>query len=156
MDTEREELHNRLTNRHKSDSSKKAWKRHHSNYMRGARERERNTMNKSFYGVAKEIEATLSEANMQKDNVFEQECVISFDNISGGVGIKVNTEAGTISISTTLEETGAGAYRPVNIQDETQYKTIYNGLKEDLLNLCKHLDEELTQVLAKHGLKSTK
>ena len=47
IDGDREALHHRLTNRKKSNAAKMAWKKHHSNYMRGVRNRQRDSLNQS-------------------------------------------------------------------------------------------------------------
>lgn len=40
--------------------------------------------------------------------------------------------------------------------DDATLKVLYSNLKDDLMNLCKTFDEEINQILAKNGLKSTK
>ena len=153
MDQDKKEQQHRLYNREKSASAEKAWKRHHASYMRGARERERNYMNKTFYGVAKELEKTMDESRLSRDNIFDLEASISFETVSGALALKVNEENGTVSIACSLDETGSGAY---GLQDTNNIKSVYEGLRDDLQNLCNNFDEELTQVLAKYGLKPTK
>ena len=155
-EVEDKERHNRLTNKEKSYAAQKAWKRHHASYMRGTRERERNMENKTFYGIAKELESRLTEAEVAKDNVFEQNALITFNNISGGISIGINKEDQTVSISCTLPEQGSGAYKLLNAQDETALQNLYTNLKEDLLNLCNTFDQEIQQIISKNGLKSTK
>jgi len=157
MEHDREERteENRFIDRNKSQGGKKAWKRHHASFMQGARERERKMEKKTFYGVAKDLEEMLSEAKVLQDNVFEQEYKMSFEFISGGITLKVNKDTGEVSISTSLEETGSGAYA-LQQADEGTLTNTYNGLKEDMMNICKKFDEEVQQSLAKYGLKSTK
>ena len=155
MDQDREAQHNRLTNNKKSQAARKAWKRHHASYMSGTRKRERNYMNKTFYGVAKEIEEALSESRISRDNVFNMELTISFETISGGVSLKANDEDKTVSISCTLDETGSGAYG-LTTGEPDAIKNVYNGLKDDLQNLCNNFDQEFQQLIAKYGLKPTK
>ena len=89
-ESDEEERSHRLNNREKSDAAKLAWKRHHSSYMRGTRKRERNMENRTFYGIAKELDEAVNEATIQTDNVFDKQEVLSFDTISGGIafGIK--------------------------------------------------------------------
>ena len=146
-----EEQKHRLYHREQSDASKLAWKRHHGSYMRGIARREREKMNKSFYAICKEFD----ESEISKDNVFDTELNISLDNIAGGISMSVNRENGNVSISTSLEQTGSGQYRLTQYDDET-LKTLYNNMKSDLTELCKSFDEELAQILAKNGLRSTK
>lgn len=155
MDNERKELHNRLTNNKKSRATKKAWKRHHASYMQGTRERERNCMNKTFYGVAKELEEMMSEAAMTQDNQVDDELDITFSNIAGGIGLDIDNKTGNVSISVQLKETGAGNYRTEQI-DQTSLDTLYKNLKTDLLNLARNFDDEIAQLITRYGLKSTK
>ena len=155
-ETEEDERKHRLHNKEKSDAAKIAWKRHHSSYMRGTRKRQRNMENRTFYGIAKELESKLTEAEISKDNVFEQNVVITFNNISGGISVGINKENQTVSISCTLPEHGSGAYKLLNVQDETALQNLYTNLKEDLLNLCNTFDQEIQQIISKNGLKSTK
>lgn len=154
MDQERQAQHNRLTNPHRSKSAKIGWKRYRGNYMRAARKKERDSMNKSFYSLSKEIAEALSEAKIEKDNVFELNSEILFENISGGIAISIND--GNISISTLLNEDGQGNYKLFNTpQDEDSYKNLYNDLKDELFEICKYVDQNIKQVLAKHGLRET-
>ena len=151
MDQDREEQKHRLHNRDKSDAAKLGWKRNHVNYTLGNRKKERENMNKSFYDICKEFD----ESEISKDNVFDTELNISLDNIAGGISMSINRENGNVSISTSLEQTGSGQYRLTQYDDET-LKTLYNNMKNDLTELCKSFDEEIAQVLAKNGLRSTK
>lgn len=136
----------RLTNRKKSDVAKLAWKRNHYSYMRGVRKRERDMENKTFYSLAKELD----EATKVRDNVFKKELDISFDTISGGISLGINN--GTISFSCSLNETGSGSFALEAGHEEALYKSI----SEDLFNICKMVDDEMKQLIAKYGLKSTK
>lgn len=136
----------RLTNRKKSDAAKLAWKRNHYSYMRGVRKRERDMENKTFYSLAKELD----EATKVRDNVFKKELDISFDTISGGISLGINN--GTISFSCSLNETGSGSFALEAGHEEALYKSI----SEDLFNICKMVDDEMKQLIAKYGLKSTK
>lgn len=145
----------RFIDRNKSQAGKKGWKRHHASMMHGVRERERNMENKTFYGVTNDLEEMLDEAKIIRDDVFDQEYDLSFEFISGGVSLKVNKETGEVSITTSLSETGSGAYK-LEVADDASLKQIYDGLKEDITNICKRFDEEVQQSLAKYGLKSTK
>ena len=154
MDQERQAQHNRLTNPHRSKSAKIGWKRYRGNYMSAARKKERDSMNKSFYSLSKEIAEALSEAKIEKDNVFELNSEILFENISGGIAISIND--GNISISTLLNEDGQGNYKLLNTpQEEDTYKNLYNDLKDELFEICKYVDQNIKQVLAKHGLRET-
>lgn len=146
MDQDREAQRHRLTNRKKSDAAKLAWKRHHNSYMNGVRKRERDMENKTFYSLAKELD----EATKVRDNVFKKELDISFDTISGGISLGINN--GTISFSCSLNETGSGSFALEAGHEETLYKSI----AEDLFNICKMVDDEMKQLIAKYGLKSTK
>ena len=146
MDQDREAQRHRLTNRKKSDAAKLAWKRNHSSYMKGVRKRERDMENKTFYSLAKELD----EATKVRDNVFKKELDISFDTISGGISLGINN--GTISFSCSLNETGSGSFALEAGHEEALYKSI----SEDLFNICKMVDDEMKQLIAKYGLKSTK
>ncbi len=156
MDNERESQHNRLTNNKKSASAKRAWKRHHGSFMRGARERERKSMNKTFYGLAKELETKLTEASFAQDNVFETELEIVFSSLAGGIGMKVNADTGAVSFSTTMAELGSGGYKLTQSPTSESIQALYTNVKDDLFNLCQYFDKEMEQILAKNGLKSTK
>lgn len=151
MDQDKKAQKHRLHNREKSDASKIAWKRKHAHYMTGIKKRERENMNKSFYDVCKEMD----EANIAKDNVFDTELEISLDNIAGGINLKINKENGNVSISTALTQTGSGQYRLTDFDDET-LKKLFGELKDELLELCQNFDEGIQQIIAKHGLNSTK
>lgn len=148
---EREEQRHRLYNRERSDATKIAWKKYRVNYNRGIKKREREEMRKSFYDICREMD----EANITRDNVFESNLDISLETIAGGISLAINKENGNISISTTLEQTGSGQYKPTNY-DENTLKQIYNDIKADLLDLCQSFDDEINQIIAKYGLKSTK
>lgn len=165
MDNEREQQHRRLTNKHKSHGAEKAWKRHHGSYMKGVRKRERDKI-KSIYAdrnkdenmdnlSIKEINK-LFESEVIKDNVFKNDLGISFNNIAGGVVVDINPKDANVSISTTLDGTGEGSYKLVNAQGEQDYINLYESIKEELTNICNRFDEEISQLLSKYGLKSTK
>lgn len=159
MNQEREEQKHRLTNKKKSNKSKLAWKRFHGHYVLGIKKRERNAMTTSFIKTCQELDEcvteALNEAEVTRDNVFENKLDISLDSIAGGISLQINKENGNVSISTSLEQTGSGMYKLTDWDDAT-LKTLYSSLKEDLLNLCKNFDEEINQLIAKNGLKSTK
>lgn len=152
---DREEQKHRLHNREKSDTAKLAWKRNHANYMRGIRKREREDMKKTrtLLDICKEMK--LDEAQLSRDNVFQNELNIDLQNIAGGISLKINKENGNVSISTSLEQSGSGQYRLTNY-DEESLKNLYNALKDDLMQLCQNFDDEIEGLLSKHGLKSTK
>lgn len=154
-DIERDQQHNRLQNKKKSKATELAWKRHHASYMRGTRERERNTMNKTFYGVAKELEEVMSEAAMTQDNQIKDELDITFNNLTGGIGLDINDKTGDVSISVQLRETGSGNYRATT-KDPQELDNLYKNLKTDLLNLARNFDAEIQQLVTRYGLKSTK
>lgn len=149
MDKDREEQQHRLRNREKSDAAKLAWKRHHASYMQGTRKRERDMENKTFYSLAQDLNK-LSEESIIRNNEFTQQADFSFDTIAGGISCGINNDK--ISFSCSLDETGSGSYslQNGNISD------IYKSITEDLQNICKMVDDEMRQVLAKYGLKSTK
>lgn len=151
MEQDREEQRHRLTNKKKSNAAKLAWKRNHGNYVAGIRKRERESMKKSFYDICRDMD----EANITRDNIFENKLNISFDNIAGGVSLSINDDEGTLSISTSLDTTGVGQYGLSDFDNET-LKTLFSNVKEDLLNLCKNFDNEIIQIITKNGLKSTK
>lgn len=151
MDNEREEQKHRLYNRGKSDASKLAWKRNHFSYMSGVRKRERKNMKRSFYDICKEFD----EAKIEKDNIFKTNLDISLENIAGGINLAINKDNGNVSISTALIPSGSGQYRLTDFNDE-ELKRLYGELKEELTQICQNFDEEISQMLAKHGLKSTK
>jgi len=155
MDQDRETQQHRLQNKKKSNASKLAWKRNHGHYMTGVRKRERKEMNRSFYDVCKDMEEHLTEAEVTRDNVFESKLNISLDSIAGGISLSINKENGNVSISTSLEQTGSGMYRLTDYDDAT-LKTLFSSIKNDLLELCKNFDNEINQIIAKNGLKSTK
>ena len=99
----------------------------------------------------KELEE-LEEAQLERDNGFEQTFDISFKWLSGGISLLAKDE--TVSISTSLEETGTGSFKLSN--EEPISESLYNSLKEDFLNICKNFDDEVQQILTKNGLKSTR
>lgn len=149
-ESDEEERSHRLNNREKSDAAKLAWKRHHSSYMHGTRKRERNMENRTFYGIAKELDEAVNEATIQTDNVFDKQEVLSFDTISGGISFGIKN--GIVSFSASLKESGSGSYKLENGNPEALYKE----LADELLQVCQMVDTEMKQILAKHGLKSTK
>ena len=159
MNNEKEEQSNRLTNKDKSNKAKLAWRKYHGHYVSGIKKRERNAMTTSFIKTCQELDEcvteALNEAEVTRDNVFENKLDISLDSIAGGISLQINKENGNVSISTSLEQTGSGMYKLTDWDDAT-LKTLYSSLKEDLLNLCKNFDEEINQLIAKNGLKSTK
>ena len=154
---DREEQHRRLTEPHRSKATKLAWKRHHNSYMQGVRKRERDNMNKSFYDVAKQLECLMNESEVEKDNIFELSADVIFNNISGGISFKINKDNGEISFSTNMQEFGSGNYKSENdLQTEESYKQLYNDLKEEIESICQMFDDNIKQIIVKHGLKSTK
>lgn len=155
MDQDRQAQHHRLTNRKKSDAAKKAWKKHHYSYAKANRRKEREMDNTFFKQFDETIRKALYEAEATRDNVFEKECTISFDNMSGGISMSISKE-GNVSLTSSLDETGAGSYKTLNVANDQALQTLYNNIKADLLELCKNFDTELAQIIAKHGLKSTK
>ena len=155
MDQDREAQRHRLRNKEKSDAAKIAWKRHHSSYMSATRKKERENMNSLYKELNDKIEEALSEATVTQDNVFRDEIKISLDNIAGGISIKLNKDTGKISISTSLEQTGAGMYGLTNFDDAT-IEQLQKQLKDSLLELCQTFDDGITQITNQYGLRSTK
>ena len=149
-ETEEDERKHRLHNKEKSDVAKIAWKRHHSSYMRGTRKRQRNMENRTFYNIAKEMDEKLNETKIVRDNVFDKQLDLSFDTISGGISLGIKN--GTVSFSCSLEETGSGSYK----LEQGDEEALYNDLKEELQRICQMVDDNMKQILAQHGLKSTK
>lgn len=149
-ETEEDERKHRLHNKEKSDAAKIAWKRHHSSYMRGTRKRQRNMENRTFYNIAKEMDEKLNETKIVRDNVFDKQLDLSFDTISGGISLGIKN--GTVSFSCSLEETGSGSYK----LEQGDEEALYNDLKEELQRICQMVDDNMKQILAQHGLKSTK
>lgn len=156
-DKDREEQTHRLRNRKKSNSAKQAWKKHHYNYMRGNRKKSRDNMN-SFYNIAREIEENVKiiESKIEKDNVFDLSSSITFDNIAGGLSFSIDKNTGMVSFATYLSEQGKGNYKVENgSTSENELRVLYDGLKDDLNTLCNSIDNNIQQILAKYGLKST-
>lgn len=149
-ETEEDEQKHRLHNKEKSDAAKLAWKRHHSSYMSGTRKRQRNMENRTFYNIAKEMDEKLNETKIVRDNVFDKQLDLSFDTISGGISLGIKN--GTVSFSCSLEETGSGSYK----LEQGDEEALYNDLKEELQRICQMVDDNMKQILAQHGLKSTK
>lgn len=149
-ESEEEAQKHRLLNRKKSDAAKIAWKKHHYSYMRANRQKERNMENKTFYSLAKELGDKLTEESIIRDNVFDKQLDLSFDTITGGFSMGIKD--GVVSFSCSLQETGSGSYA----LQEGNIENLYNSLKEDLQNICKMVDDEMRQIIAKNGLKSTK
>lgn len=157
------EQKHRLTNKEKSNKSKLAWKKYHGHYVSGVRKRERKEMNQSFFKTCQELEETINEAlkddiqeaEVSKDNVFKNKINIKFNNIAGGIAISLNDTNGNVSISTSLEQSGSGMYKLTDWDEET-LKQLHTSLKNDLLALCQNFDDEINQIIAKNGLKSTK
>ena len=149
-----DEQTHRLNNKKKSNATKLAWKRNRASFMSGVRKRERDSMKRSFYDVCKDMNE-LQEAKVDKDNVFDSKLEISLESIAGGVALSINKDNGNVSFTTTLNQSGSGMYRLTTFDDAT-LKTLFSSLKEDLLNVCKNFDEEINQMIAKNGLKSTK
>ena len=146
MDQDKEEQKHRLRNREKSDAAKIAWKKHHSSYMRGNRNKERDMR---FYDIAKEL-YKLSEESIIRDNTFKKQLDLRFDSIAGGISLGIKDDK--VSISCSLKQTGSGSYA----LQQGDPESLYEQLKEDLQNICKMVDDEVKQILAKYGLKSTK
>lgn len=154
MDQDREEQKHRLHNRDKSDAAKLGWKRNRVSYTLGNRKKERESMNKSFYDICKEMD-NIAEAKEGRDDIFEGEYEVTLQNIAGGIAYKINKETGNISFSTTLEQSGSGQYRLLNYDDKT-LEELYKNLKADIMELCQNFDDGIQQIIAKHGLNSTK
>lgn len=152
----------RLTNKDKSNKTKLAWKKYHGHYMSGTRKRERREMNQSFYKTCKELDEyvnealkDINEADITKDNVFDNKISVQFNSIAGGISVSLNDTNGNVSFSTNLEQSGSGQYKLPDWNAES-LKTLHTSLKNDLLALCENFDKEIDQILAKNGLKSTK
>ena len=155
MGTEREEQHRRLTEPHRSKGAKIGWKRHKSSYNRANRKKERDSMNTSFYDIAKQLEETMNESEVIVDDMFTSGCEIAFEHIAGGIGIKVNAETGEISITSTLAEEGHGNYKLETSPMTDTYKQLYEDLKDEFSTLCNTFDKGVQQIIAKHGLRTT-
>ena len=112
-------------------------------------------MNKTFYGVAKEIEGVLSEAAMTQDNEIDKQLDITFEHLSGGVGLTIDDQNNDVSISVQLKETGAGNYKAI-VGDPQELNNLFQNLKTDILSLCRNFDDEIAQLVNRYGLKSTK
>ena len=154
MDNDREAQHNRLTEPHRSMAAKVAWKKHRNSYMRANRKKERDSMNKTFYGISKELGEMLTE-EVTKDNMFDLECQIAFNTISGAIGINIDKDSANVSISTNLLEKGYGNYKlETNPNDEESFKQLYEDLKDEFTVLCQSFDNDVKQILAKHGLRT--
>ena len=151
---DRESQHNRLTEPHRSMAAKIAWKRHHSSYARANRKKERDSMNKTFYGISKELGEMLNE-EVTKDDMFNLECQVAFDTISGAVGISINKDNANVSLSTNLLEKGHGNYKlETTPETDEVYKRLYEDLKDEFETLCSSFDTNVKQILAKHGLRT--
>ena len=148
------EDNNRMQNLHHSIGAKKGWLRHHSNYMRGMRKKSRDNMNKTFYQVAKEIEETMNEVKIQKNDIFDLKCEIICENLSGGFSFSINKDTGEVSFSTLLNESGHGNYKQIN-QTSEDYTALYEDLKEEFTSIASTVDQSIKQILAKHGLSET-
>lgn len=160
MDSERETLHNRLTNKHRSHASELAWKRHHGKYMQGMRKRQRDNL-RSIYDLDKdesmdieELNRQFREATIEKDNVFEKTEVISFENLAGGITLSVGDD-NIVNLTTSLEKSGCGSYKSSVELDDAGLQSLYSEFKDELKMVCDNLDKEIQQLLAKHGLKPT-
>ena len=132
---DRESQTSRLRNRKKSNAAKQAWRKHHYNYMRGNRKKSRDNMN-SFLAIAKELheKTRIIEAKMDRDNVFDYKCNISFEKLIGGLSFSINKETGNVSFSTYLSENaGVGNYKLENgTVDQNQLDVLYDNLKDEL------------------------
>ena len=159
-ENEEEQRHNRLTNNKKSKAAEKAWQKYHGSYMRGTRKRSRNMDNKTFYGLAKDLEAKLenkiNEAQIEGEGPNGTNIDIRFENITGGLGLSVDKTTGYISISVSLGELGNGNYKLVNATTQEDIDTVCKNMKDDLLNICSNFDNEIRQLITSYGLKSTK
>lgn len=160
MENDEKELHNRLTEPHRSKAAKIGWKRHRSSYNRANRKKERdcmNDINDSFYSISKNLEKVLNnldEAKIVKDNVFELDYQIDFENLSGGLTFTIDKDNNNISFSVALSESGKGVYRPVTEEtSEEDLQTMYGNIKQDIQDIALHLDSEIKQLLNKYGLK---
>ena len=145
----------RMKHLHQSNSAKIAWKKHRANYMRANRKKSRDNMNKTFFGIAKELEPYINEAEQQKDDIFDLKYETSFENISGGLSFSINKETGDISFTTLLNEEGHGNYKSENESTEDSLKSLYNDLKDEFTMLANNIDTSVRQILAKHGLRET-
>ena len=145
----------RIKNPHRSKGAKIGWKKHRSNYMRANRKKSRDYMNKTFYGLAKQLAEYLNEE--QKDDVFNLEFQQTFDNLSGGISFSINKETGEVSFSTFLQEDAtSGNYKILNQGDDTEeLNALYADLKDEISSIVSTIDSSIIQVLAKHGLKKT-
>lgn len=158
MDTEREAQHRRLTEPHRSKASKLAWKRHRNSYMQANRKKERDNMNKTFYSISKELEESMrkiDEAKVNKDDIFDLNCEVIFDNLSGGISFKINKDDGAVSFSALLNENGHGSYRLENMPNEEALKGLYEELKDEIEQVASMVDQSMKQILAKHGLRQS-
>lgn len=159
-ESEEEQLHNRLTNNKRSKATEKAWKKYHGSYMRGARKRSRNMENKTFYGMAKDLEAKLEnkidEAQITGEGPNGTDINIRFENITGGLSLSMNKNTGYISISVSLGELGNGNYRVANSTSPEDAAEVCKNIKDELLSLCSNFDDEIKQLITRYGLKSTK
>jgi len=116
--------------------------------------------NKTFYGLAKDLEAKLenkiNEAQIEGEGPNGTNIDIRFENITGGLGLSVDKTTGYISISVSLGELGNGNYKLVNATTQEDIDTVCKNMKDDLLNICSNFDNEIRQLITSYGLKSTK
>ena len=169
MEQDREELHHRLTNKHKSHAAELAWQRHHASYMSGVRKRQRDDLN-SIYTDDKEekdeamninelnnkLSKHIQEAEEEQDNVFDLEYKTDLNTIAGGIAFGINKNNNTVSFTTSLNGKGEGSYMSTVKLDDSALQNLYNSIKTDIQAVCDNFDKEINQILAKNGLKSTK
>lgn len=158
VDSDREEMHRRLTNKHRSHAAEQAWQRHRSNYNRGIRSRERANLSSIYADNEKDesLNANMTEAEILTDNIFELHQVLDFKNIAGGISFDVDGNSSLVNFTVSLDGEGTGSYKPQTNLDEAGLRTLYREVKQELTDLCNHFDEEIQQIIAKHGLAPTK
>ena len=156
IEDDEEAQKHRVTNRKKSDAAKLGWKRHHYNYMKGNRMKSRNS--DSFLQIAKNLEDNMQmiEAKVDKDNIFDYQCDIIFDNIAGGISFSIDKQSGNLSLSTFITEDSAGNFKQENGgNSQEELRVLYDNIKEEIEEIANTVDESLKQVFAKYGLRKT-
>lgn len=150
----------RVTEPKRSNSARMAWKKYGANYRKGIRKRLRHHYGRSedsMKDIINTLKEVLQEAEIKQNNVFDNEAQILFDNMPGGISLDIDKNTGTISLTTKVGETEQpGSYKSQNNLSEDELDALFKQIVEELHDLCTSFDEELKQLLDRHGLLPTK
>ena len=153
----------RLVDPKRSQKAKLGWKKNRTHYRQGINKRGRK-MDRDIYNsrnvkdIIADLEEALNEAEIERNNPFELENDLRFENLPGGIKTTVDRENNSVSLTLFLDEDGGqGNYKLINeIEDkELGYDNLQQNIRDDLKVAMDSFDQSIQQIIQKYGLNST-